>query len=213
MIELYTAATGNGQRPALILEELGLDYTVRKVDLAKGEQRSAEFLRLNPRGQIQPAGLELNPVQDRPGEYQGTFLAILPGRYRIKFTPPQSTEDVSEYVQVDVPDVVEVEELFSAYALVDHAGTRSPGSTVVVEVSPGLSLETAAIGWFAIPCTIVGSTATCPLGTLEGVTNMVVVEGDFVGQTIYRGLGAGAGPTASAIMGDVVDVALTVVTG
>jgi GST-like protein len=52
MIELYTAATGNGQRPALILEELGLDYTIRKVDLAKGEQRSAQFLRLNPRGQI-----------------------------------------------------------------------------------------------------------------------------------------------------------------
>lgn len=66
------------------------------------ERLSAELL--NPRGQIQPAGLELNPVQDRPGEYQGTFLAILPGRYRIKFTPPQSTEDVSEYVQVDVPD-------------------------------------------------------------------------------------------------------------
>lgn len=78
-------------------------------------------------------------------------------------------------VQVDVPDVVEVEELFSAYALVDHAGTRSPGSTVVVEVSPGLSLETAAIGWFAIPCTIVGSTATCPLGTLEGNSRFVVL--------------------------------------
>ncbi len=46
-----------------------------------------------------------------------------------------------------------------------------------------------------------------PLGTLEGVTNMVVVEGDFVGQTIYRGPGAGAGPTASAILGDVIDVA------
>ncbi len=52
MIELYTAATGNGQRPALILEELGLQYTVRKIDLSKGEQRSAQFLRLNPRGQI-----------------------------------------------------------------------------------------------------------------------------------------------------------------
>jgi len=52
MIELYTAATGNGQRPALILEELGLAYTVRQVDLAKGEQRAAAFLKLNPRGQI-----------------------------------------------------------------------------------------------------------------------------------------------------------------
>ncbi len=46
-----------------------------------------------------------------------------------------------------------------------------------------------------------------PLGTLDGVTNMVVVEGDFIGQTIYRGPGAGAGPTASAILGDVIDVA------
>ncbi|MXU65361.1 homoserine dehydrogenase [Oceanomicrobium pacificus] len=46
-----------------------------------------------------------------------------------------------------------------------------------------------------------------PLGQLEGVTNMVVVEGDFVGQTVYQGPGAGEGPTASAIMGDVVDIA------
>jgi len=46
-----------------------------------------------------------------------------------------------------------------------------------------------------------------PLGALEGVTNMVVVEGDFIGQTIYRGPGAGAGPTASAIVADVIDIA------
>jgi homoserine dehydrogenase len=46
-----------------------------------------------------------------------------------------------------------------------------------------------------------------PIGALEGVTNMVAIEGDFVGQTIYRGPGAGAGPTASAILGDGVDIA------
>lgn len=49
--------------------------------------------------------------------------------------------------------------------------------------------------------------AGSPLGALEGVTNMVVVEGDFVGQTIYRGPGAGAGPTASAIVADLIDIA------
>ncbi len=54
------------------------------------------------------------------------------------------------------------------------------------------------------PCLV---PAASPIGALEGVTNMVVVEGDFVGQTIYRGAGAGAGPTASAILGDVIDVA------
>jgi len=54
------------------------------------------------------------------------------------------------------------------------------------------------------PCLV---PAQSPLGQLEGVTNMVVVEGDFVGQTVFQGPGAGEGPTASAIMGDVMDIA------
>jgi homoserine dehydrogenase len=49
--------------------------------------------------------------------------------------------------------------------------------------------------------------ATSPLAQLEGGTNMVVIEGDAVGQIILRGAGAGEGPTASAVMGDVMDVA------
>jgi homoserine dehydrogenase len=46
-----------------------------------------------------------------------------------------------------------------------------------------------------------------PLGQLSGGTNMVVLEGDSVGQIVMRGAGAGMGPTASAVMGDVVDIA------
>lgn len=46
-----------------------------------------------------------------------------------------------------------------------------------------------------------------PLGQLEGGTNMVVVEGDAVGQIVMRGAGAGEGPTASAVLGDVIDIA------
>lgn len=46
-----------------------------------------------------------------------------------------------------------------------------------------------------------------PLGQLAGATNMVVLEGDAVGQIVLRGAGAGEGPTASAVMGDVVDLA------
>jgi homoserine dehydrogenase len=54
------------------------------------------------------------------------------------------------------------------------------------------------------PCLVPSAS---PVGTLEGVTNMVVLEGDFVGRIVMSGPGAGAGPTASAIVGDVVDVA------
>ncbi|MFK7869975.1 MAG: homoserine dehydrogenase [Roseobacter sp.] len=48
---------------------------------------------------------------------------------------------------------------------------------------------------------------TSPLGQLDGGTNMVVLEGDAVGQIVLRGPGAGEGPTASAVMSDVCDIA------
>jgi len=48
---------------------------------------------------------------------------------------------------------------------------------------------------------------TSPLGQLQGGTNMVVLEGDSVEQITLRGAGAGMGPTASAVMGDVMDIA------
>ncbi|WP_417722354.1 homoserine dehydrogenase [Salipiger sp.] len=55
-----------------------------------------------------------------------------------------------------------------------------------------------------MPCLV---PSTSPLGQLDGGTNMVVIEGDQVGQIVMRGAGAGEGPTASAVMGDVMDIA------
>jgi homoserine dehydrogenase len=49
--------------------------------------------------------------------------------------------------------------------------------------------------------------ADSPLGQLQGGTNMVVLEGDSVGQIVLRGPGAGEGPTASAILADVIEIA------
>ncbi|MEM1352055.1 MAG: homoserine dehydrogenase [Pseudomonadota bacterium] len=54
------------------------------------------------------------------------------------------------------------------------------------------------------PCLV---PATSPLGQLEGGTNMVVLEGDAVGQIVLRGPGAGEGPTASAVVADICDIA------
>jgi len=54
------------------------------------------------------------------------------------------------------------------------------------------------------PCLV---PASSPLGQLEGGTNMVVIEGDSIGQIVLRGPGAGEGPTASAVMGDIMDLA------
>ncbi|MGR3713982.1 MAG: homoserine dehydrogenase [Shimia sp.] len=54
------------------------------------------------------------------------------------------------------------------------------------------------------PCLV---PADSPLGQLQGGTNMVVIEGDAVEQVVLRGPGAGEGPTASSVMGDVCDIA------
>ena len=54
------------------------------------------------------------------------------------------------------------------------------------------------------PCLV---PATSPLGQLENATNMVVLEGDAAGQIVLRGAGAGEGPTASAVMSDILDIA------
>jgi len=46
-----------------------------------------------------------------------------------------------------------------------------------------------------------------PLAHVTGSTNAVVAEGDFVGRLFFQGAGAGAGPTASAVVADLIDIA------
>jgi len=52
MIDLYTAATPNGHKVSIALEELALPYTLKVLDLAKGEQKSPEYLAICPNGRI-----------------------------------------------------------------------------------------------------------------------------------------------------------------
>ena len=54
------------------------------------------------------------------------------------------------------------------------------------------------------PCMIPANT---PLARVDGVFNAVMVDGDFAGNTVYLGRGAGERPTASAVVSDLVDLA------
>ncbi|WP_119422687.1 homoserine dehydrogenase [Desertibaculum subflavum] len=54
------------------------------------------------------------------------------------------------------------------------------------------------------PCMVDAEQA---IAHVDGVFNAVVAEGDFVDRTMYVGRGAGAGPTASAVVADLIDVA------
>jgi GST-like protein len=52
MIELYSSPTPNGYKVSIMLEEIGMDYVVHPVDLRGGDQRTPEFLAMNPNGRI-----------------------------------------------------------------------------------------------------------------------------------------------------------------
>ena len=68
-----------------------------------------------------------------------------------------------------------------------------------VAEATGRGLETRMM-----PCLVPHNSG---LGSLEGATNMVVYEGDAVGKIALSGPGAGEGPTASAVMSDIIDIA------
>jgi glutathione S-transferase/GST-like protein len=52
MIDLYTAATPNGHKISIALEELALPYTLHALDLGANEQKQPWFLKINPNGRI-----------------------------------------------------------------------------------------------------------------------------------------------------------------
>ena len=52
MIELFTAATPNGWKASITLEELELPYKVRRIDFEKREQKEPWYLKINPNGRI-----------------------------------------------------------------------------------------------------------------------------------------------------------------
>jgi len=52
MIDLFTAATPNGHKASIALEELALPYEVHALDLSAGDQKKPEFLAINPNGRI-----------------------------------------------------------------------------------------------------------------------------------------------------------------
>jgi len=68
VIDLYTWGTPNGRKVSIMLEEVGLEYTVHEVNIGQGQQKEPDFLKISPNGKI-PAIVD----QDGPG---GTPFAL-----------------------------------------------------------------------------------------------------------------------------------------
>lgn len=84
-IELYTANTPNSQRVTIMLEELGLKYTQRKIDIFSGEAKMADFLRINPNGLlpviVDPQGPDRRPITLTQSWAICLYLAEKTGRF------------------------------------------------------------------------------------------------------------------------------------
>lgn len=65
MIELYYWPTPNGHKITIFLEEAGLPYEIRPVNIAKGEQFAAEFLKISPNNRM-PAIVDRDPSDGGP---------------------------------------------------------------------------------------------------------------------------------------------------
>jgi len=52
MIDLYTWTVPNGRKISIALEELGIPYTAHGINLGKGEQKGADYLKVNPNGKV-----------------------------------------------------------------------------------------------------------------------------------------------------------------
>src|SRR5258708_19838400 len=90
MIEVYTWPTPNGHKIHIMLEETGLEYEVRPVNIRVGEQFKPEFLRISPNNKI-PAIVDRNGPDGKPFAVfeSGAVLVYLAGK-TAKLLPPHA---------------------------------------------------------------------------------------------------------------------------
>jgi glutathione S-transferase len=92
MITLYTSATPNGHRATIALEESGLDYQVKAVDLAAGEHKTPAFLALNATGRI-PAIVDDDTAAGAPFALSETLaIALYVGEKSGRLLPMSATD-------------------------------------------------------------------------------------------------------------------------
>jgi GSH-dependent disulfide-bond oxidoreductase len=96
-IELWTWNTPNGRKVSVALEEMGLPYTVRTVDITKGEQFQPAFLKISPNNKIpaliDPEGPEGAPIS----VFESGAILLYLGEKTGKFLPSDARRRVPVY--------------------------------------------------------------------------------------------------------------------
>ena len=101
MIDLYFWPTGNGKKIVILLEELGLPYTFKPINIGRGDQLTPAFLKISPNGRM-PAIVDDEPMGGgepisifESGAIM-TYLAEKTGKFCP--TDPRGKYDVAQWV-------------------------------------------------------------------------------------------------------------------
>jgi glutathione S-transferase len=98
-ITLYTGQSPNGVKISITLEELGLPYEVRRIDMTANEQKSDWFTKINPNGRIPAITDTFTDGNEIRVFESGSIMQYLVGRYDkdFKISYPLGTR---EHVEV-----------------------------------------------------------------------------------------------------------------
>src|ERR1700722_6382506 len=101
MIDLYFWPTPNGKKVTIQLEEAGIPYTIKPINIGRGDQLTADFLRISPNGRM-PAIVDHEPMGGGPPITifeSGAIMEYLAEKSG-KFLPPEPREkyDVMQWV-------------------------------------------------------------------------------------------------------------------
>ncbi|SDR39879.1 GST-like protein [Paraburkholderia fungorum] len=93
-ISLHTWNTPNGRKISVALEEMNLPYTVKPVNISKGEQHEADFLRISPNNRI-PAIVDSDGPDGRPiSVFESGAILLYLGEKTGRFLPTNLRERV-----------------------------------------------------------------------------------------------------------------------
>ena len=86
-VELHAFDTPNGRKISVALEEMGLPYSVKVIDIRKGDQRDPEFLKISPNGKI-PAIVDHDGPNGKPVSiFESGAILIYLGEKTGRFWP------------------------------------------------------------------------------------------------------------------------------
>ena len=140
---------------------------------------------------------EADPAFDIDGvdaAHKLSILASIAFGSRIDFAPVE-TDGIRRVLAADIAQADQLGYVIRLIGIAEAAKNESGGSDLFQRVHP-----------YLVP-------RQHPLAHVDGATNAVVAEGNFSGRLLFQGAGAGDGPTASAVVADLIDIARQTVVG